>query len=131
MVWHEASSRRKLAEADEIDKNSKLYSMPTDELERLYLCGGAFKPLEQFQSCAKCDHNLVDKFLLGNGDAFMDKKGNPTTKVPNPKFLDEPLLCHCWQQFMSTVLGGYICILGCVHQITGKQDNEGKCPVSL
>ncbi len=46
MVWLEASSWQGLAEADEIDKNLKLYSMPTDEMERLYLCNWGFKPPE-------------------------------------------------------------------------------------
>jgi hypothetical protein len=113
MVWLEASSRQELAEADEINKNFKLYSMPTDEMERLYLCGGAFKSTEQFQPCAKCGHNLVDKpaknkstmrhnkriqlqweedsrkvadFLQGNSETLTDKKENPSTKVPNPIF---------------------------------------------
>jgi hypothetical protein len=158
MVRLEASSRRELAEADEIDNNLKPYSMLTDKMERLYLCNGMFKPPEQFQFCAKCGHNLVDEpaknkstvrhnkriqiqweedsrkvadFLQGKGEARMDKKGNPTTKVPNPKVLEEPLLCHCWQQFMSTVSGGYVCIFGYVNPITAQRYNEVNAPFSL
>jgi len=45
------------------------------------------------------------KFLEGKGVSLKDKKGNPTAKVPNPKF-SEPLMCHCWQQCMSHIAGG-------------------------
>ena len=44
MIRIEASSRRELAEADLIDKNAKPYNLPTEEMERLYLSNGGFKP---------------------------------------------------------------------------------------
>ena len=158
MIRIEASSRRELADADLIDKNSKPYNHPTEEMERLYMSNGGFKPPAQFQTCVKCGHNLVDEpaqnksamrenkriqlqwekdcntvsnFLQGKGDSLKDKKGNLTTKVANPKFLEEPLMCHCWQQCMSQIAGGYLCVYGCVDQITGKQYEEGQCPVCL
>ena len=85
--------------------------------------------------CTNCGHNLVDEpaknksvvrdnkrvqlqweknsttvanFLEGKGVSLKDKMGNPTTKVPNPKYSeDEPLMCHCWQQqCMSHIAGG-------------------------
>jgi hypothetical protein len=40
MIRIEASSRRELAKADLIDKNAKPYNLPTEEMERLYLCNG-------------------------------------------------------------------------------------------
>ena len=43
MIRIEASSRRELADADLIDKNSKPYNLPTEEMERLYLSNGGFK----------------------------------------------------------------------------------------
>jgi hypothetical protein len=61
MIRIEASSRRELAEADLIDRNAKPYNLPTEEMERLYLCNGGFKPPAPFQLCAKCGHNLVDE----------------------------------------------------------------------
>ena len=73
----------------------------------------------------------VANFLEGKGVSLKDKKGNPTTKVPNPKFSEEPLMCHCWQQCMSHIAGGYFCFYGCVDQITGKQFEEGQCPVCI
>jgi hypothetical protein len=138
MIWIEASSRRELAEADLIDKNAKPYNLPTEEMERTYLCSGGFKPPAPFQLCAKCGHNLLDEpaknksvvrdnkrvqlqwdknsttvanFLVGKGVSLKDKKGNPTTKVPNPKFSEEPLMCHCWQQCMSNIAGGVFLLL--------------------
>jgi hypothetical protein len=158
MIRIEASSRRELAEADLIDKNAKPYNLPTEEMERLYMSNGGFKPPAQFQTCVKCGHNLVDEpaqnktavrdnkrvqlqwekdsttatnFLQGKGVSLKDKKGNPTTKVANPKYSEEPLMCHCWQQCMSQIAGGYFCIYGCVDPITGKQYEEGQCPVCL
>ena len=137
MIQIEASSWRELAEADLIDKNAKPYNLPTEEMERLCLCSGRFKPPAPFQSCAKCGHNLVDepaknksvvmdnkrvqlqwekntttvaKFLEGKGVSLKDKNGNPTTKVPNPRFSEEratyvPLLAamhvlHCGGVFL-------------------------------
>ncbi len=135
MIRIEASSRQELAEADLIDKNAKSYNLPTEEMERLYLCNGGFKPPAPFQSCVKCRHNLVDEpaksvvrdnkrvqlqweknstkvanFLEGMGVSLKDKNGNPTTKVPNPRFLEEratyvPLLAamhvtHCGGVFL-------------------------------
>ena len=158
MIRIEASSRRELADADLIDKNSKSYNHPTEEMERLYMSNGGFKPLAQFQTCVKCGHNLVDKpaqnksamrdnkrvqlqwekdsttaanILQGKGVSLKDKNGNPTTKVVNPKYSEEPLMCHCWQQCMSQIAGGYFCFYGCVDPITGKQYEEGQCPVCL
>ena len=140
MIQIEASSQRELAKADLIDKKAKPYNLPTEEMERLYLCNGEFKPLAPFQSCAKCGRNLIDEpaknksvvrdnkrvqlqweknsttvanFLEGKGVSLKDKKGNPTTKVPNPRFLEEPLMCHCWQQCMSHIAGGYFCCYLC------------------
>ena len=43
----------------------------------------------------------VANFLEGKGGSLKYNKGNPTTKVSNPKFSEEPLMCHCWQQCMS------------------------------
>ena len=104
-------------------------------MERLYLSKGRFKPPVPFLLCAKCGHNLVDKpaknksavriytkvqlqwekdsttvanFIQSKGVFLKDNKGNPTTKVPNPKFSEEPLVCHCWQQCMSRIAGGGI-----------------------
>ena len=108
MIRIEASSWRELAEADLIDKNTKPYNLPTEEMERLYLSNGGFKPPVPFLLCAKCVHNLIDEpaknksvvrdnkrvqlqwemnsttvanFLQGKGVSLKDKKGNPTTKV--------------------------------------------------
>ena len=133
MIRIEASSRRELATADLIDKNAKPYNLPTEEMERLYMSNGGFKPPAQFQTCVKCGHSLVDEpaqnksavrdnkrvqlqwekdsttvtnYLQGKGDSLKDKKGNPTTKVANPKYSEEPLMCHCWQQCMSQIAGG-------------------------
>ena len=133
MIRIEASSRRELATADLIDKNAKPYNLPTEEMERLYMSNGGFKPPAQFQMCVKCGHSLVDEpaqnksavrdnkrvqlqwekdsttvtnYLQGKGDSLKDKKGNPTTKVANPKYSEEPLMCHCWQQCMSQIAGG-------------------------
>jgi hypothetical protein len=127
-----------LAEADLIDKNPKPYNLPTEEMERLYLSKGRFKPPVPFLLCAKCGHNLVDKpaknksavriytkvqlqwekdsttvanFIQSKGVFLKDNKGNPTTKVPNPKFSEEPLVCHCWQQCMSRIAGGVFLLL--------------------
>jgi hypothetical protein len=138
MIRIEALSRRELAEADLIDKNTKPYNLPTEEMERLYLSNGGFKPPAPFLLSAKCGHNLVDEpaknksvvrdnkrvqlqweknfttvanFLQGKGVSLKDKKGNPTTKVPNPKFSEEPLMCHCWQQCMSRIAGGVFLLL--------------------
>jgi len=61
MIRIEASSRRELAEADLIDKNAKPYNLPTEEMERLYMSNGRFKPPAKFQTCVKCGHNLVDE----------------------------------------------------------------------
>jgi hypothetical protein len=158
MIQIEASSWRELAEADLIDKNSKPYNLPTEEMERLYLSNGGFKPPAPFLLCAKCVHNLIDEpaknksvvrdnkrvqlqwemnsttvanFLQGKGVSLKDKKGNSITKVPNPKFSEEPLMCHCWQQCMSPIAGGYFCFYGCADQINGKQYEEEQCPISL
>jgi hypothetical protein len=127
--------------------------MPTDEIERPYLCSGSFKPPEQFQPCAKCGHNLVDVpaknkstvrhnkriqlqweedsrkvagFLWGNSEALMDKKGNPTTKVPYPKIFGGATSVPLLAAIHVNIRGGYVCIFGCVDQITGKQYDEGK-----
>jgi hypothetical protein len=74
----------------------------------------------------------VANFLEGKGVSLKDKMGNPTTKVPNPKYSeDEPLMCHCWQQQCISHIaggGGYFCFYGCDNQITGKQYEEGQCP---
>ena len=61
MIRIEVSSWRELAEAELIDKNAKPYYLPTEEMERLYLSNGGFKPSAPFQSCAKCRHNLIDE----------------------------------------------------------------------
>jgi hypothetical protein len=65
MIRIEASSRRELAEADLIDKNAKPYNLPTEEMERLYLSNGGFKPpaLTTCQSRSKiinciCNSNI-------------------------------------------------------------------------
>ena len=136
MIRIEASSRQELADADLIDKNTKPYNLPTEEMERLYLCNGRLTPPAPFQSCVKCGHNLVDEpaknkyvvrdnkrvqlqweknsttvanFLEGKGVSLKYKKGNPTTNVPNPKFSAEPLMCHCrQQQCMSHIVGGIL-----------------------
>ena len=159
MIRIEASSWRELAEApDLIDKNSKPYNLPIEEMERLYLSNGGFKPPAPFLLCAKCVHNLIDEpaknksvvrdnkrvqlqwemnsttvanFLQGKGVSLKDKKGNSITKVPNPKFSEEPLMCHCWQQCMSPIAGGYFCFYGCADQINGKQYEEEQCPICL
>jgi hypothetical protein len=82
-------------------------------MERLYLSNGIFKPSTLFLLCEKCGHNLVnmpaknksvvrhnkrvqlqweddsrtvENFLQGRGEPLKDKKGNPITKIPNPKF---------------------------------------------
>ena len=108
-----APSPRELAKADQVNKYSKPYNLPTDEMERLYLSNGGFKPSALFLLCPKCKHKLVDKpaknksvvrhnkrvqlqweedsrtvedFLQGRGEPLKDKKGNPIMKVPNPIF---------------------------------------------
>ena len=53
MIRIEASSWWELAEADLTDKNAKPYNLPTEEMERLYLSNGGFKPPVPFLSCAK------------------------------------------------------------------------------
>ncbi len=158
MIRIEALSRQELAEADLIDKNTKPNNLPTEEMERLCLCNGGSKPPAPFNRVQSADTNLVDEpaknksvvrdnkrvqlqweknsttvanFLEGKGVSLKDKKGNPTTKVPNPIFSEEPLMCHCWQQCMSRIAGGYFCCYGCVNQITGKQYEERQCPVCL
>ena len=158
MIRIKASSRRELAEADQINKNSKPYNLPMDEMARHYLSNGIYKPSTPFLLCAECRHILIDKpaknysavrhnkrvqlqweddcrmvenFLQGRGEPLKDKKGNPITKIPNSIFLDESLVCHCWQQCMSRIVGGYFCFYGCVDQITGKQYEEGTCPICL
>jgi hypothetical protein len=73
MIWIEASSWRELAKADLIDKNAKPYNLPTEEMERLYLSNGRFKPPAPFLLCAKCGHNLVDK-PAKNESAVRDNK---------------------------------------------------------
>jgi hypothetical protein len=62
-----------LAEADLIDKNSKPYNLPTEEMEKLYMSSGGFKPPAQFQTCVKCGHNLVDE-PAQNKSAMRDNK---------------------------------------------------------
>ncbi len=71
----EASSPRELAEADLIDKNAKPYNLPTEEMERLYLSNGGFKPPAPFLSCAKCGHNLVNE-----RDPLLDTDGSTACK---------------------------------------------------
>jgi hypothetical protein len=61
MIRIEVSSWQEVAETDQINKNSKPFNLPTDEMERLYLSNGEFKPSAPFLLCAKCGHNLVDK----------------------------------------------------------------------
>ena len=75
MIWIEASSRREMAQADLIDKNAKPYNynLPTEEMERIYMSNGGFKPPAQFQTCVKCGHNLVDK-PAQNKSAMRDNK---------------------------------------------------------
>ena len=79
MIRIEASSRRELAEADLIDKNSKPYNLPTEEMERLYMSNGGFKPPAHFQTCVKCGHNLVDE-PAQNKSAMRDNKNTAESK---------------------------------------------------
>jgi hypothetical protein len=147
-----------LVEANNLDKDLRSFHLPNKEMEREHLCDGGFKPPARFQPCAMCMHKLVDKptknksaarqnkaltaqwesdsrkienLLLGKGECLMDKNGKPTIKIANPKYSEELLMCHCWQQSMLSVSGGTTCIFGCVDQATGKQCNEGECPVCL
>lgn len=143
---------------DDEDKkgDGKTIKLRGDEASRLYLQGGATKPLtREFPCCARCNHTLIDEpksnkstkrqndcmrreanhkheiwkeWSMGRGPALLDENCNIVKKWKWPKFEDELLVCHCVQNHHSNAVGGAKCFLHCYDQATKKQYPQGECP---
>jgi len=158
MTRVEATARREIHEADNIDKNSKSHKLPSHAMERRYLADRGTKPSSRYCLCAKCGHVLVDEPPMNKDVArkdrqleekwkadrtiidnynntglnpLLDSKGAIITKLRNPTYGDKVIMCHCWQNFQSAFAGGSGCLLSCYDSKTKTQYEAGKCPVCL
>ena len=158
MTRVEATERRDIHEADNIDKNSKSHKLPSHAMERRYLADRGTKPSFRYCLCAKCGHVLVDeppfnkdvdrkdkqveekwnadRIVLENYNKtglnpLLDSKGAIITKLRNPTYGDKVIMCHCWQNFQSAFVGGSGCLLSCYDSKTKIQYEAGKCPVCI
>jgi hypothetical protein len=89
----------------------------------------------QHPGCAKCGHTFIDElhsnkakvkqnselqakwkswaavdnFLKGDGPPVVTD-GKTITKIPNPMYESEIIVCNCWQNFASKFVGGQKCV---------------------
>jgi hypothetical protein len=152
----EKSCHRELAEARNIDLNAMTIRSTGEEKNRKYLGSSGFKvDGRRFPGCAMCGHRLIDhpflnkekaknnavlqaeweenrcaleSFLKGDGPAVV-VDGKTVTSVPNPKFEQELIVCHCWQNDVSLFANGRVCALNCYDSKARIQYPAGKCPV--
>jgi hypothetical protein len=152
----EKSCHWELAEAGNKNRNVKSVKILQQERERNFkeLCGFGVDSC-RFPGCAKCGHTLIDKpysnkakvkqnteiqtkwksnwgavdnFLKGDGPLVVIN-GKNVTKIPNPTYKSEILVCHCWQNCASKFVGGQKCAWNCI--VDGMQYNVGKCLLCL
>ncbi len=55
----------------------------------------------------------MDNFLKGDSPPVVIN-GKNVTKIPNPTYESEILVCHCWQNCASKFVGGQKCAWNCV-----------------
>jgi hypothetical protein len=152
----EKSCRRELAEADNKDQNAKSVKILQQERERKFKESRGFGVDScRFHGCAKCGHTLIDephsnkakvkcnfelqmkwKSNRGAVDNFLkgDRppvviNGKNVTKIPNPTYESEILVCYCWQNCASKFIGGQKCAWNCI--VDGMQYDVGKCPLCV
>jgi hypothetical protein len=57
----------------------------------------------------KSNQGAVDNFLKGEDPPIVINGKNVTTKIPNPTYESEIIVCHCWQNCASKFVGGQKC----------------------
>jgi hypothetical protein len=67
----------------------------------------------KLQTKWKSDWGAVDNFLKGDGPPVVIN-GKNVTKIPNPTYESEILVCHCWKNCASKLVGGQKCAWNCV-----------------
>jgi hypothetical protein len=148
---------RDLVALQEEDKNSKSIKLTAGQMVRTYLENGFAVDRKVYVGCPKCNHGFIDhpnsnktakkkntsataewntkrsimqEWKEGKGSALRDEKGVIVTKIPNPKFVPEIIVCHCWQNHHSRMAGGMKCPFNCYDTKTGIQYDMGSCPMS-
>jgi hypothetical protein len=146
----EKSCHWEVIEADSKDRNSKSIKILQQERECKFKGSGGFGVNScRFPGCAKCGHTLINEphsnkakvmhnselqtkwkanFLKGDGPPVVIN-GKKVTRIPNPTYKSEILVCHCWQNWASKFVGGQKCAWNCV--VDGMQYNVGKCLLCL
>jgi hypothetical protein len=147
---------QELAEVDNKERNAKYVKILQQEREHKFKESRGFGVDScRFPGCAKCGHTLIDKphsnkakvkrnselqvkwksdqgamdnFLKGDGPPDVIDVKN-VTKIPNPTYKSEILMCHCWKNCASKFVGGQKCAWNCV--VDGMQYNMGKCLLCL
>ena len=134
--------------------NGKTIKLKGSAGRRKFMEDGGSKPEASFKRCACCGHILVDEpkenkkikrsneklskkwaankkiykdWTDGNGPPLV-VDGKVVKDFKNPKYEDELLVCHCYQNHHSVVKGGTKCILECYDANTKKQYKAGTCP---
>jgi hypothetical protein len=133
----EKSCHRELAEADIEDRNTKPIKIFPRERERNFkeLRGFGVNTL-RFPGCAKCGHTFIDEPHSNNAkvkqsselqtkwksnqeavDNFLKGGGPPVvidgkniTKIPNPTYESEIIVCYCWKNCASKFVGAQKCV---------------------
>jgi hypothetical protein len=70
---------------------------------------------------------IYNEWKDGNGPPLVID-GKVVKNFKSPKYEDELLVCHCYQNHHSVVKGGTKCILKCYDANTKKQYKAGTCP---
>jgi hypothetical protein len=149
-----AVAKREISEANEQDKTSKSFKLPSQAMERMYLTDCGSKPPLQFSICARCgysildeppfnknyawankvvvekwevDNHTIEKYALTGCNPLLDKKGAIVRKLKNPILKEEVLMCHCWHNFASPIAGGTACDLLRYDSKTKTQYAASKC----